>query len=116
LPLKIHSKAPAAHAASEAAHRQGKFWEMHDLIFADQRNLDAETFFGYARQLGLDEARFKADFAAAEVKSRVDKDAEEAAKMGVTGTPGFFINGRFLRGAKPFEDFKKLIDEELAKG
>ena len=82
------------------------------MIFANQRKLDAETFIGYAQQLGLDEAKFKADFAAAEVKKRVDADAAEAAKLGVTGTPGFFVNGRFLRGAKPFEDFKKLIDEE----
>jgi len=112
----MHKKAPAAHAASEAAHRQGKFWEMHDLIFANQKNLDAETFYGYARQLGLDETRFKEDFVSIDVKKRVDADAREAAGLGVTGTPGFFINGRFLRGAKPFEEFKKLIDEELAKG
>jgi protein-disulfide isomerase len=112
----MHKNAPAAHAASEAAHRQGKFWEMHDLIFENQRNLDADTFFGYAKQLGLDEARFKADFVALEVKKRVDADAKEAASLGVTGTPGFFVNGRFLRGAKPFAEFKKVIDEELAKG
>ncbi len=111
----MHKKAPAAHAAAEAAHRQGKFWEMHDLIFADQKNLDPETFFGYATQLGLDEERFKADFLSPEVKKRVDDDAREAAKLGVTGTPGFFVNGRFLRGAKPFEEFKELIDEELKR-
>ena len=112
----MHAKAPAAHAASEAAHKQGKFWEMHDLIFANQRQLDPDTFFGYAKQLGLDEDKFKADYGAADTKKRVDTDASEAAKLGVTGTPGFFVNGRFLRGAKPFEDFKKLIDAELAKG
>jgi protein-disulfide isomerase len=112
----MHKKAPAAHAASEAAHRQGKFWEMHDLIFANQKNLDAETFYGYATLLGLDETRFKEDFVSLDVKKRVDEDAREAASLGVTGTPGFFVNGRFLRGAKPFEEFKKVIDEELAKG
>ena len=116
MPLPMHPKAPAAHAASEAAHKQGKFWEMHDLIFANQRQLDAETFFGYAKQLGLDEAKFRADYSAAGTKKRIDTDASEAGKLGITGTPGFFVNGRFLRGAKPFEDFKKLIDEELAKG
>lgn len=115
MPLSIHAKAPAAHAASEAAHAQGKFWEMHDLIFANQRKLDEGTFFGYANQLGLDEERFKTDYAAADIKKRVDGDAKEAASLGVTGTPGFFVNGRFLSGAKPFEDFKKIIDEELAK-
>jgi len=89
---------------------------MHDLIFANQRQLEAEIFFGYAKQLGLDEGKFKADYAAAEIKKRIDADAAEAASLGVTGTPGFFVNGRFLRGAKPFEEFKKMIDEELAKG
>ena len=87
---------------------------MHDLIFANQRKLDADTFYGYAEQLGLDEERFKADYVAAEIKKRVDGDAKEAAALGVTGTPAFFVNGRFLSGAKPFDDFKKLIDEELA--
>jgi protein-disulfide isomerase len=111
----MHKKAPAAHAASEAAHRQGKFWEMHDLIFANQSKLDAETFFGYAEQLGLDLDRFKADYVSTTVKEKVDADAAEASKLGLTGTPGFFINGRYLRGAKPFEDFKRLIDEELGK-
>ena len=116
MPLNIHKKAPAAHAAAEAAHRQGKFWEMHDLIFANQRQLEAENFLGYAGELGLDMDRFKQDLASAEIKQRVDADAKEAAGMGLTGTPGFFVNGRFLSGAKPFEDFKKLIDEELSRG
>jgi protein-disulfide isomerase len=116
LPLSIHKQAPAAHAAAEAAHKQGKFWEMHDLIFANQRELNAEKFYEHAAQLGLDVDRFKTDYASAAVKNRVDSDSKEAAGLGVTGTPGFFINGRFLKGAKPFEDFKKLIDEELGRG
>ena len=117
LPLtRIHPNAMGAHVAAEAAHKQGKFWEMHDLIFANQRELDAEKFFEHAATLGLDVDRFKTDYASAAVKSRVDSDSKEAAGFGVTGTPGFFINGRFLSGAKPFEDFKKMIDEELARG
>ena len=116
LPLSIHSKAPAAHAAAEAAHRQGKFWEMHDRIFADQRNLAPEAFEGYAADLGLDMDRYRADVASSDVKKRIGADMEEAQKLGVTGTPGFFINGRFVSGAQPFETFKRLIDEELGKG
>lgn len=116
LPLSIHKNAPAAHAAAEAAHRQGKFWEMHDLIFGNQRELNAEKFFEYAAQLGLDVERFKKDFVSPEVKKRVDGDAKEAAGLGVTGTPGFFVNGRFVSGAKPFEEFKAMIDQELAGG
>jgi protein-disulfide isomerase len=115
LPLRIHSKAPAAHAAAEAAHRQGKFWEMHDAIFAQQKELEPEKFVEYAEQIGLDMEKFKADLVSKEVKQRVDADAEEAKRLGVTGTPGFFINGRFLSGAQPFESFKRLIDEELGK-
>jgi protein-disulfide isomerase len=116
LPLGMHSKAPAAHAAAEAAHRQGKFWEMHDLIFANQREMSPEKYVEYAGQIEIDVERFKRDVAAASVKQKIDADAQEAAKLGVTGTPGFFINGRFLRGARPFNSFKELIDEELKSG
>ena len=116
LPLAMHKQAPAAHAAAEAAHRQGKFWEMHDLIFANQRQLTAEKFYEHAATLNLDVEQFKKDYLSAEVKKAVDADAKEAASLGVTGTPGFFINGRFLSGAKPFDAFKEVIDEELKKG
>lgn len=115
LPLRIHPKAPAAHAASEAAHRQGKFWEMHDVIFAktDWKAATPDTYVGYAEELGLDVDQFKRDVASAEVKQRIDADSSEAARLGVTGTPGFFVNGKFLSGAQPFESFKRLIDAEL---
>lgn len=113
MPLAMHPLAPSAHAAAEAAHRQGKFWEMHDLIFANQKQLTQEAYEGYARQLGLDVARFRADAASALVKQRVDDDIKDASSLGISGAPAFFINGRFLNGAQPFEAFKKLIDEEL---
>ena len=112
----MHKEAPAAHAATVAAHKQGKFWEMHDLIFANQKELTPEKYAEYAQQLGLDVNRFQKDYTSAEVKNIVDRDSKEAASLGVTGTPAFFINGRFLSGAKPFEDFKKIIDEELKAG
>jgi protein-disulfide isomerase len=116
LPLAMHPKAPAAHAAAEAAHRQGKFWQMHDLIFSDQAAMSPEKYVEYAKQLGLDVDRFQRDVASAEVKNRIDADAQEAARLGVTGTPAFFVNGRFLSGAQPFPAFKELIDQELGKG
>jgi len=116
LPLRIHSKAPAAHAAAEAAHRQGKFWEMHDKIFANQREMSPEKYEEYAVEIGLDVDQFKRDVADDAVKSRVDADANEAATLGVSGTPGFFINGRFMSGARPFNSFKSIIDEELEQG
>jgi protein-disulfide isomerase len=116
LPLRIHPDAPGAHAAAEAAHRQGKFWEMHDKIFANQRDLKPETFRNYAKEIGLDLAKFDKDVASADVKKKIDGDSAEADKLGVSGTPAFFINGRYLSGAQPFDAFKKMIDEELAKG
>jgi protein-disulfide isomerase len=116
LPLRMHTKAPAAHAAAEAAHRQGKFWEMHDKIFANQRELTEAKYVEYATELGLDVEKFKKDSASAEVKKKVDNDAKEAAALGVTGTPGFFINGLFLSGARPFDSFKTVIDKELKAG
>jgi protein-disulfide isomerase len=116
LPLRMHAKAPAAHAAAEAAHRQGKFWEMHDRIFANQSSMSPEKYAEYAREIGLDLEKFEKDIASAEVKKKIDRDAAEAARLGVTGTPGFFVNGRFLSGAKPFESFKAMIDKELGAG
>ena len=111
----MHAKAPAAHAAAEAAHRQGKFWEMHDRIFAEQASLTEEQYVKYAGEIGLDVERFKTDLSSAQVKARVDADAREASTLGVTGTPAFFVNGRFLSGAQPFAAFKQLIDQEIAK-
>ena len=114
-PLDFHAKAPAAHAAAEAAHRQGKFWEMHDKIFADQKAMSPEKYVEYATELELDLEQFQKDVASAEVKSRIDADKLQAAKLGSSGTPGFFVNGLNLSGAKPFEAFKVLIDKELAE-
>jgi len=112
-PLDFHPKAAAAHAAAEAAHQQGKFWEMYEKIFANQSEMAPEKYEVWAGELGLDVARFKKDVVSPEVKRRIDSDKQEAAKIGVTGTPGFFINGRYLSGARPYESFKALIEEEL---
>jgi len=115
MPLEMHPKAAAAHLAAEAAHQQGKFWEMHDLIFGNQEAMSPEKYVEYAKQLNLDVDRFQKDVASAQVKARIDADEQEAQKLGVTGTPSFFVNGRFLSGAQPFDAFKQLIDQELGK-
>jgi protein-disulfide isomerase len=115
LPLSIHSKAEAAHLAAEAAYQQGKFWEMHDMIFAEQRQMSPEKYVAYAGEIGMDVDQYKKDLKSDKVKKRVDADSQAAAKLGVTGTPAFFINGRFLSGAQPFASFKRIIDEELKK-
>jgi protein-disulfide isomerase len=115
MPLSMHTKARPAHAAAEAARMQGKFWEMHDLIFADQRGMSEEKYLEYATQLGLDIDKFKKDSASPEVEARIASDYAEATKLGVTGTPAFFVNGRFLSGAQPFASFKVVIDKELVQ-
>jgi protein-disulfide isomerase len=115
LPLAIHPQAQAAHAAAEAAHRQGKFWEMHDLIFTNQRDLKVETLEGYAVSINLDMDQYRRDVAAKDVLDRIAEDMEQAQALGVTGTPSFFINGKFLSGAQPYPIFKRSIDAALEK-
>ncbi len=115
MPLTMHSKAQAAHEAAEAANQQGKFWEMHDKIFSDQRGMSEAKYLEYATELGLDVEKFKKDLKSPAVLKRIKVDFAQAQKLGVTGTPAFFVNGRFLSGAQPFDSFKRLIDEMLAK-
>jgi protein-disulfide isomerase len=115
LPLPNHRDAVGAALAAEAAGRQGKFWEFHDKLFANQKKLQREALTQYARELQLDMTRFEADLGAREAQGRIDADAAEALSLGVDGTPGFFINGRFISGAQAFETFAAIIDEELAK-
>ena len=115
LPLDMHKNAMSAHLAAAAADRQGKFWEFHDKLFANQQQLNLDAYKRHARELGLDEARFEKDHADLELKKRIDADKAEATSLGVTGTPGFFVNGRFLSGAKPFEEFAKVINAELGR-
>ena len=98
-----------------AAHQQGKFWEFHDKLFANQQQLNLDTYKKYAKELGMDVARFEKDVTDPETKKTVDADKAEAQALGLTGTPGFFVNGRFLSGAKPFDEFAKAINAELAR-
>ncbi len=114
-PLDFHPRAMPAGKASLAAGEQGKFWEMHDKLFENQKALEDADLEKYATELGLDMAKWKADFASPLTEERVKKQDAACVKIGATGTPAFFVNGRKLEGAKPFEDFKKTIDEELVK-
>jgi protein-disulfide isomerase len=113
LPLPNHGRAPAAHLASEAAHRQGKFWEMHDRIFADQRRMSPERYREYAREIGLDMEQFDRDLGDEATLRRIEADLAEAKILNVRGTPGFFINGRYVSGALPIGTFRGLIESEL---
>ena len=113
-PLPTHPNArPAAEAAACAAE-QGRFWEYHDQLFANASRLADADLKQHAVTAGLDAAKFNACVDAHKFKAEVDKDVAEGNQAGVTGTPAFFINGRALEGAQPFEAFKRVIDEELA--
>ncbi len=105
---------PAAKAA-EAAGRQGKFWEMHDKLFENQKALSDDNYVAWAGELGLDVAQFKKDMADPAIEKMLTAQQAEGMQVGARGTPAFFVNGRFLSGAQPVDAFKQLIDEEMKK-
>jgi protein-disulfide isomerase len=101
-PLPNHPQAPKAAEAAHCAGEQGKYWELHDHMFANQRALNVPELKQYAATLGLDAAKF-------------NQCLESGERMGVNSTPTLYINGRPLIGAQPFEAFKQIIDEELSR-
>src|SRR5579883_105019 len=112
-PLPMHKESPLAHEAALAAGDQGKFWEMHDALFAGQDKLTRDDLIGKAKQLGLDVSRFTKDLDSHRFKSQVDADRQEGNRLGVDGTPFFFINGHAISGAVDLQTFKKVIDAAL---
>jgi protein-disulfide isomerase len=113
-PLANHPNARPAAEAAQCAAEQGQFWPYHDRLFAEPNKLADDDLKQSAAALGLDAGRFNACFDSHKYKARVDADMQAGNEAGVDGTPAFFINGRMLSGAQPFEEFKKVIDEELA--
>jgi protein-disulfide isomerase len=114
-PLSFHKEAMNAHKAVAAAGLQGKFWEMHDEIFDSPKDLAPETMRKHAETLGLDMAKFDADYASPEIAKKIEDDQKEGRSIGVRGTPAFFVNGKYMAGAQPFEAFKREIDAALKK-
>ena len=114
MPLtNIHPHAQKAAEASLCAFEQQKFWELHDAMFQDNKNLDVNALKQKASALKLDSQRFDACLDSAKYAEAVTKDAHEGAKLGVAGTPAMFINGRFFGGVLPYEQIAKVITEEL---
>ncbi len=111
--LSIHPHAQRSAEAAECAREQGKFWEYHDALFADQEQFAVTKLSDYARSIGLDMAAFEQCLASNKYTAEVQKDAADGEQAGVTGTPAFFINGRLLSGAQPFDAFRQIIEEEL---
>ena len=114
-PLPNHPFARPAAEAAACANEQGKFWPFHDRLFASPSKLSDADFKQYATDLGLNTAQFNNCVDTHKLKAQVDKDVKDGEEAGVNGTPAFFINGRMISGAQPFEVFKKLIDDELAR-
>jgi len=115
----VHPQAATIPAqAACAAHKQGKFAEMEHLIWEKGynagRNLAEDNMLKLAAEVGLDMDRFKADMKG-DCTQTISKDQADMAKIGTRGTPAFYINGRFLSGAQPIDNFKRIIDEELKK-
>ncbi len=115
LPLDMHPFAKPAALAAMAAAEQGKFWEYHDKLFANQAKLQKDDLLRYGRELHLDMKAFEAAMSSPKVAAAVDADKSEGNALGVGGTPAFFVNGRFISGARPFEVFAQVINGELTR-
>ena len=113
-PLDFHQHAEKAAEAARCAEKQGKFWAYHTKLFASA-DLSEEQLKAIAKEVGLDQAAFDKCLASGEFKEAIQKDVQAGAAAGVNGTPAFFINGRMLSGAQPYEKFKEVIDAELAR-
>lgn len=109
----IHPFAQKAAEASLCAHEQGKFWEMHDLMFQDPNHLSVDDLKAKAAKIGLGKDAFESCLASDRYATRVKQDFLDATRAGVGGTPALFINGRLIAGARPYEEIAATIDEEL---
>jgi protein-disulfide isomerase len=114
-PLPNHPNARPAAEASACAGEQDKFWQYHDRLFANPTKLSDPDLKRHAAELGLNTGQFNGCLDSHKLKAKVDTDLKAGEEAGVNGTPAFFINGRMMSGAQPFEAFKKIIDEELER-
>jgi len=110
-PLSGHDRAMPAARAAEAAARQGKFWEMHDMLFEHQHELEDADFERYASALGLDMDRFRSDIVSSEVQARIDADRAEGEKLKLEGTPTLYVDGRLVH--EPLKALPAYLKEEL---
>lgn len=114
-PLSFHKDALKAHEGAHCAGDQGKYWEMNKKLFTDQGKIQVEDLKKYAADIKLDAKKFADCLDSGKYTDRVRQSQEYGEKVGVSGTPAFFINGRMISGARPFEAFKEIIDAELRK-
>ena len=109
LPATMHPNAMPAAKAAAAAGKQGKFWEMHDMLFQNSRELGFDMLKEYAGKIGLDVARWEKDFNSPEIEQQVQKEMAEGRSADVTGTPTFFVNGKRVMN-RSVEGFKDMIE------
>lgn len=114
-PLAMHKNAQKAAEASQCANDQGKYWEYHEKLYANQKALTLADLKKYAADLGLNSAKFNECLDSDKYADEVKKDLADGESYGVDGTPAFFINGVKLVGAQPYEEFEKIIEAELKK-
>jgi len=114
-PLSMHSQAATSAAAALAAHQQGKFWEMHNALFAHRDKLSKQTILEQAQAVGLDMKRFQADWDSPAMKAAVDRDQKDGDKIGVEATPTVFIDGQKYNGSLAMDVIKPVIEAELKK-
>ena len=112
---QLHPQAFRAAEAARCAQDQGKFWEYHDILFEEAPKAEENDLKRYAEQVGLDREKFTSCLFQNVHHQAVQQDVDEGNRLGLDGTPAFFINGRFLSGAQPLEEFVRVIDEELAR-
>lgn len=116
LPLEsLHPDAPKAHEAAGCAEEQDRFWAMHEKLFANRSALGRDKLIEFATDLGLDVGAFTTCLDEGQRSAEVEADIAAAQAQGITGTPAFFINGRLLSGAQPYEAFEKVILDELRR-
>ncbi len=111
----LHPGSTKAHEAARCANEQGKFWPYHDKLFASPPNSSPELFKGIAKEVGLNAAAFETCLGSGKYMAAIKKDIAEGQRVGVNGTPAFFINGRLISGAQPLETFTQVIDDELVR-
>ncbi len=119
-PLQQHQNALPASKAAEAGSVEGKFWMMYNLLYTNQAKWSVEgdptnTFLSYADEIKMDREKFKTAMNDSKIMDKINRDKDDGNALGVTATPTFFVNGIKLQGVPSYEDFKSLIDSELAK-
>lgn len=116
-PLPFHHNAMFAHIAANCAYKQNKFWELFKLLFENTGNLARENVLELSKKVDLNQSQFQECVADKDnsIRNEIQSDIQDGQRVGVNGTPAFFVNGIFVEGAQPYEVFEKIIEEELKK-